>query len=272
MKYQNRGRNISALITKIFRPQIMKLCVVVLCVVFFETACFDSKQNTGNMAQKNNSVLQNSTINQSTAQKEINALCKNSFYPTNVAQKREYRVSGDSQSTYVLTQSANNNDSFIETRSFSTGEKAETKWECTAEGLRNTEYTYFIPTPGGAFAMNTADSSGVTLPNNEWKKGKEWTTRYIVKVRMTTSPIETLTLKIINVDNVIKSLDQKIKVPGGEFEAAQIDSTIQINMPVRESPAVKIKKSAWYSPQIGLVKQTIDSPFGKMSIEYIGEK
>lgn len=270
MKNQNRGRNILAFIPKIFRLQVIKLLVVIFCAVLFETACFDSNQKE-NAAQTGNSVLPNSPINQNPT-KEINALCENPFYPTNAARKREYRVEGGSPAAYVLTQAAGGSDSFVETRSFSTGERSETTWECTAEGLRNTEYTSFIPTPGGAVEMKTANSSGVTLPKNDWKTGKKWTTQYVAKVKMTYKVVEGLFLQIIKVDNVIKSPGQKIKVSGGEFEAAQIDSTIQMDLPTRENSAVKIKSSAWYSPQIGLVKQTIESPFGKMSIEYSGEK
>jgi len=274
MKNKNPARSLLIFISNSCALQPVKLLVIIIFAALFITACSNSNRKTETSAPSGNSVLQTSPANnQNAAPKEINAICKNPYYPTDTAQKREYHIEGNLSSTYILTQTANGSDSFTETRSFPSGGKVETNWECTTEGLRNTEYTGFVPTPTGAFEMTTADSSGVTLPKDNWEVGKKWTTEYVVKIRMDNTPIANLSLTGIKIDNEIAALNQKIKIAGGEFETARIDSTVQMSLPVKgKNPAVNIKLSSWYSPQAGLVKQKVDSPFGSATVEYVGEK
>jgi hypothetical protein len=123
------------------------------------------------------------------------------------------------------------------------------------------------------FKMDTLESSGITLPK-EWEMGKKWSANYKVSAKINVRGFSGGADGTVEVNNEIVSMNEKISVPGGDFETAKVDSEIQIdlNMKGRKIPSPKIKMSLWFSPKVGLVKQESTSQFGKETVEYAGEK
>lgn len=198
--------------------------------------------------------------------------CSNPYYPIS-DQAREYKISGSDPAEYILTQDKNEGDSFTETRKFGSGLDLKINWKCTDEGLRNAEFTNSATVSNANGKMETLESSGITLPK-KWEVGKEWKTNYKVSVEVNAGSTSGGADGTINIENKIISIGDKISVPGGDFEAARIDSTTQITMSMkgRKIPVQDIIMSNWFAPEVGLIKQEVTSQFGKQTVEYVGKK
>ncbi len=200
-------------------------------------------------------------------------ICSNEYYPVNTDSKREYKISGTSNATYVLSQNKNEGNSFTEKRSFASDMVVTNNWQCTDEGLRNADFNNGITASNMDATMETLESSGVTLPK-VWETGKKWTTEYKISVKINVRGISAGADGNATVSNEIGAIDEKIKVPGGEFSTARIDSEVRLNLSMKgkKLPTETMIMSIWYAPQIGLVKQEAKSSFGKDTIEFTGEK
>lgn len=204
---------------------------------------------------------------------EATGLCVNEYYPIYTDKKREYKITGSNPATYILSQNKNEGNSFTEKRNFTTG-AADTEllinWVCTEEGLRNAEYNSGANFSMGNFKMETVESSGVTVPK-DWEVGKKWTNAYKVNAKLNIGKMSTGAKGTITINNEIASLDDKVTTADGEFEAAKVVSDVNMNLSGRTT---KMKMTNWYAPNVGLVKQEVESPFSKSAIgvEYVGEK
>lgn len=265
-----------------FKPPVPITFFCAGFIILFFAACSEvfKKPETSQTSQSENSLdsskptKESHTASPTTATERSAGICENSYYPI-MTQGREYRTSGTTDSgSYVLTHSKKGDESFTETRIFSSGIKLVNNWECTPDGLRNVQYNNMLRTSKAAMDLETVSSSGVTLPKDDWKVGRKWTTNYEVKADFEAGPIKRKVDGTVEISNEIVAKDQNISVPAGNFDAAQVDSEIVLNLRMggQKLPSATLKMSAWYSPEVGLVKQVVDSSFGKETFEYAGIK
>lgn len=196
--------------------------------------------------------------------------CANQYYPVGTEQPRHYKISGSAPSEYVLTHEKKADDSFTEIRRFPSGLEVKTNFVCTDEGLRNVEYNSVADFSAGNFKMETLESSGVTLPK-EWEVGKKWETSYKIRGKLKAGPVSADANGTVTLDNELEALGEKVSTPAGEFEAARVATTINMNLNVGRP--VKLSMTNWYAPDVGLVKQETNSPFGgRQNVVYTGVK
>ncbi len=201
----------------------------------------------------------------------VAGLCLNDYYPVNPEKIRNYKITGTAGADYSLTQSAVAADRFRETRKFDSGTSVITNWQCTDEGLRYVEYNSLITMPNAQMIMETVKSEGITLPK-EYKIGSEWTNSFEIRMNMAGRPNGVPSTGTVTISNKLAALDEIVKTAGGEFKAARIDSKIKIDITAmgRKVPGMVTEISNWYSPEVGLVKQSAEGAFGKQNMEFTG--
>ena len=255
------------------------LSALVISISF--SACDMAKTETSSDSSENNSVSEKPADTENAKNEtasaagtnEATGLCVNDYYPIYTDKKREYKITGNNPATYILSQNKNEGNSFTEKRNFTAG-AADTEllinWICTDEGLRNAQYNSGANFSMGNFKMETLESSGVTIPK-VWEVGKKWTSEYKVNAKLNVGKMSTGAKGKISINNEITSLNDKIKTANGEFEAAKVVSEVNINLSGRNT---QMKMTNWYAPSVGVVKQDVDSPFGKsaVGVEYVGDK
>lgn len=199
--------------------------------------------------------------------------CSNPYYPVNHESEHTYKISGGTQTTYVLNQSPKGNNAFTESRNFDSGTKLVINWKCTPEGLRHAEFINSISMPKGMGEMETLQSSGITLPK-VWEKGKKFSSEYKIRTNLKVANISASAKGTVTIESEIIELEDNVSVQGGDYVAARIDSVIKINISMkgRKIPTGDIKMSNWYAPKIGLIKQKTKTRFGSPTVEYTGEK
>lgn len=247
--------------------------LIFISVLFF--ACSGATDKTSSDPETSvKTVNQTESVGSETASGDqsdkVSGICANKYYPIDAAKQRKYVDAKNSSTNYVLTQIKNDDDTFIEKRDFGAGTETINNWLCTDEGLRNAEFNNGANFSQGNFRMETLESSGVSIPK-EWEVGKKWTTAYKISAKLKAGAASGSANGTVKIDNEIVSLDDKIKTPAGEFEAAKVVSNINMNLNVGKP--VNMKMTNWYAPNVGIVKQELDSPFGSgMTTEYAGEK
>ncbi len=199
--------------------------------------------------------------------------CANDYYPIDTSVSREYTITGSAPGKYALTQTADEEGTFVENRRFGGGLEVTSTWVCTDQGLRNAEYNNMGTTGNATFTMETLKAEGVTFPK-EWNLGDEWTTSYQVSANLATGPVKAAAAGTIEIVNEIISLDENVTVAGGTFAAARVDSEIRMNLTMRgqKLPSQPVKMTAWYAREVGMVKQEVKSGFGNQNVEYTGSK
>jgi hypothetical protein len=200
--------------------------------------------------------------------------CVNQFYPIEPGVKKEYELTSKikgGDTGMILSQKAPEGDSFTEVRTLNSGTTVTTPWKCTADGLRVAEYENFIDSKVGNFTMKTLESSGTTIPAS-WKKGDEWESDYKIRVNLKAGPVNTSADGTVTITNQLVAENERVKVKGGEFDAARVDAEIAIVISMQGAtvPKQTIKLSRWYSPKVGLVKQEVYGSYGNETMEYAG--
>lgn len=200
--------------------------------------------------------------------------CVNPFYPIEPGVRKLYKSSASvagSDTEITVDQKAPEGDSFLETRTLKSGTTVTTPWKCDNGAIRIAEYQNFIQSNKMNFTMETLESSGTTLPAS-WRSGDEWQSDYKVKVNLKAGPINTDAGGTVSIKDKLVAENETVKVEGGEFEAAKVESVIKIVVSYggREIPSPDIKLARWYSKKVGLVKQESTGPFGKETMEYAG--
>lgn len=225
-----------------------------------------SDQNTASNSTPENASTADSN-DSSAADLSSNSLCRNDYYPIS-EEIREYKIGGDGPGTYKLSQRTAGEEGFLETRVFAQGLTVENNWVCTPEGLRNAEYKNTITMNRGNFEMDTVRSTGITLPK-VWETGKVWTTNYDVKVNVAAGPIKTAADGNVTVVNTIGPLSEKVTANGKEYEAARVDSTLEIKITMKgvSPPPTKFTSTNWFAKGVGLVRQETSGAFGKQTVE-----
>ena len=209
-----------------------------------------------------------------TDQQASSGPCENPYYPIEPGVRKLYKSTASAagyDTEITLDQKAPEGDTFNETRTLKSGLTVSTPWKCEAGGLRIAEYQNFIQSNKMNFTMETVESSGVTLPAS-WKAGDEWQSDYKIKVDLKAGPVNANAGGTVKISEKLVDEGESVKVEGGEFEAAKVESVIKIVVSYggREIPSQDIKLTRWYSPKVGLVKQESSGPFGKETIQYAG--
>lgn len=230
-----------------------------------------SDQNSASNSASGNTNTASSTSTTS-AGVAGGSLCSNDYYPIS-QEVREYKISGDGPGTYTLSQRPDGDQGFVETRSFAQGLTVENNWLCTAEGLRNAEYKNTITMNQGNFEMDTIRSSGITLPK-VWESGKDWTTNYDVMVSVAAGPIKTAADGQVTLVNKVGPLSEKVTASGREFEAARVDSTLEIKITMKgvTTQPTKFTMTNWYAKGVGLVRQEAKGAFGTQIVELMSSQ
>jgi len=201
--------------------------------------------------------------------------CANEYYPIDPGVKRVYKSTSSIAGTnteITLSQSAPEGDTFTELRTLTSGTTVKTPWKCTPEGLRIAEYQNVIDASKARFKMETVESSGTTIPA-EWNVGEEWGSDYKVNVKLNAGPVNTDATGTVKIKEKLVSKDDKVTVPGGNYDAAKVESSISITITYggRTIPSPEIKLIRWYAPGVGLVKQQVTNDvYGNETIEYAG--
>ncbi|NNE66462.1 MAG: hypothetical protein HKN33_07835 [Pyrinomonadaceae bacterium] len=253
-----------------------RILLIVAISAFMTTACLDSGETpTKDGPSENKAEAEAKTGDDPVDKVQASdaGICGNEFYPIDTSVERKYKETGDVSAKYELSQETTGEDSFSEVREFESGMKITVNWLCTEDGLRTAEFNSSADFSKGAFKMATLESSGVTLPK-EWAEGKKWQAVYKVKGELSAGPVKGSADGTVTVNSKIVSLKDSVKVAGGEFEAARVDVEIKMDLSMRgrKIPSRPMKMSNWYSKDVGLVKQTASTQFGKTGIEYTGKK
>ncbi len=254
----------------------IKTCQIIaffVCSILF-SACAGLNTETSSNSKSDNvdttAKIENTNV-EKTAGEKLKAgagLCENEFYPIDTDIKREYKSSAGQAGNLVVTQIKNDENTFSEKRETGSGAILKLNWICTEEGLRHGEYNNGADFSGGAFKMETLESSGITLPK-VWETGKKWSAEYKVNANINVGKMSKGASGTIKINNELASLDDKVSTPAGDFKAAKVVSDVIINI----GKPMMTKMTNWYAPNVGLVKQVVDSPFGApITMEYIGEK
>ncbi len=249
-----------------------------LGVLFFSSilifACGDSNTKTTPEATTNvETVEKKQNINGERISDNkpdiVSGICANEYYPIIESKKRKYTDVKNPSTNYVLTQTKNDGNTFTEIRNFGGGMEITNNWLCTEDGLRNAEYNNGARFAQGNFRMETLESSGISLPK-KWEVGKKWTTEYKISAKLQAGAASSSATGTIKIDSEIISLDEKIQTSAGEFDAAKVSSNISMNLNIGKP--MNMKMTNWYAPNVGIVKQEMDSPFGAgITTEYAGE-
>lgn len=251
-----------------------QISIVILfsLIVFFMVGC-DAIQKRISKIENSNQSTQVSEDVTKTSKEPHNGICENKYYPIDPDVKREFKMSTKTDSNYSTSQEKSAENLFVETRTFDSGLKMVTNWQCMDDGLRNAEFDNKAVSSQMKFDMETIESSGITLPKI-WEKGKTWTTEYKISAKLNVAKIAAAVNGTVTISNEITAMDDKIVVPGGEFTAARIDSELILNLSMkgRKLPTSKFTMSNWYAPNVGLVKQVAKTPYGDETVEFIGNK
>lgn len=202
------------------------------------------------------------------------SLCQNPYYLVEPGKVRKYKLTSQipgGNREYTLVQKLVDDKTFAEVRTFSSGLVLSVNWDCTDNGLRTVEYVSQAEIKTGSFQMETIGSSGVTIPNT-WEQGKQWQTNYKVKAKLDAGPVKTNVNGTVTQDHTLASEAEKVTVPGGTFTAARVDTITKIQLRVKGTaiPTKEVTMSAWYSPQVGIVKQQVHGDFGNEKVEFTG--
>ncbi len=259
-----------------FRPHRnphLELAISLLILIGVSAGCSRITEQFSSNTGVSTAEDTNSRTSTEIASAETAGACFNEYYPIDTAASKEYTITGSAPSKYALTQSTNDEGTFTENRRFGGGMEMTSTWICTAEGLRNAEYNNLGTTDNASFAMETIKAEGVTFPR-VWNLGHEWTTTYEVSANIAAGPVKAAASGTVEIVNEIVALDQKVTVPGGTFNTAKVDSEIRMNLTMRgqKVPSQPIRMTAWYAPQIGLVRQEVKSGFGNQTVEYAATK
>lgn len=230
----------------------------------------DKSSNAGQSGESGAAAGEESATKSETA----SGPCDNEYYPIEPGTRKRFKSSSSAagkDTEITLEQTAPEGDSFSETRTLDSGLTVTTPWKCEDGGLRIAEYQNFIESNKMNFTMETVDSSGLTIPSS-WKEGDQWESNYKVKVNLKAGPVNTNAGGTVNIKDKLLAKSDNVKVQGGEFDAAKVESVIKISVSLggREIPSQDIKLTRWYSPKVGLVKQESSGPFGTETIEYAG--
>lgn len=244
--------------------------VGLLCFSGFGCSMIESlrKSDGGNSSVGNTAPLANKSDDSKTS--SATSPCSNKYNPVADGAKRNYKMSvGGKDANYVqrYTSGAAN---FTEEMTMGTL-KVTHKWECTPEGL-------VAANPGSM--MQSSDTnvepkhiSGVTLPNDsELQVGKEWTTVYQSNGKTAAGN----TTSDVTLRNKVVSMDDEVKVPGGDFKAVKVEINVDVAMKMggKSMDIPTIKTYAWFAPGVGLVKSqaSVGGPIGNSTMEYVGDK
>lgn len=204
--------------------------------------------------------------------------CANKYFPVAEGLTRRYKVTSSKELdeyTYKINYRENEN-SFTETQSLKTGRTAALKidWNCLLEGLQTASFAQITGLDRAGMTLESKKASGITLPkDSDWQAGKKWTSRYDLGGTFEMKSIKGDVTGNVVLDYEIKSLDEKITVPGGEFIAAKIETNLMMKASFRGMtiPSETLKMISWYAPEIGLVKHDVKGKMGNMLMEYIGK-
>lgn len=255
--------------SKIYKFILLFFFSISLASCAFLNTETNSNATAGNAANEQSKNADNKTIS-SDKSNETSGLCENEYYPIDTAKSREYKISGGAPANYVLMQNKPNENSFTEKRKYESEMDLTVNWICTEEGLRTAEYNNTANLSKANFKMETLESSGITLPKT-WEVGKKWTAEYKISAKLNAGAASGGANGTVKINNEIVSLDDKITTAAGDFTAAKVVSDLKMNLNI--SKPITMKMTNWYAPNVGLIKQTVDSPFGKdVTVEYTGEK
>ncbi|HUF05612.1 MAG TPA: hypothetical protein VMM38_15740 [Aridibacter sp.] len=208
--------------------------------------------------------------------------CFNEYYPLTPDIVRRYGVFtgkteesedySDPPTTYLKKQDYSGESSFTEFLEFSNGIEHTVKWNCAPEGLRNDEFIGYLKGPNSSNEVEVVSSSGVYMPREDWRVGAKWSYEIKVKIKSGASGGGDIT-NDARIDYEIISLDDRVKVPGGEFTAARLSSVsnMEVVIPGRPNTPVKLTNSEWYSPEVGLVK-LLQTGFNTATTVYLGDE
>ena len=256
--------------------KIYQFVLLFVCSILF-SACTGLNTGTSSDSKAENINTTANTQTANTGEKVADnkpkanmGLCENEYYPIDTEIKREYKSSAGQAGNLVVTQIKNEGNTFSEKRVTDGGTTLTLNWVCTEDGLRHAEYNSGADFSGGKFKMETLESSGVTIPK-VWEVGKKWSAEYKVNANINVGKMSKGAGGTIKVNNELVALDDKVTTPAGEFEAAKVVSDVIINLNVGKPATTKMTN--WYAPNVGLVKQVLDSPFGSgITMEYVGVK
>ena len=257
------------------RPLPMPLIALAL-LIFVVLGCGDLTDRLGGGTNANTTAETPAVSNAATPETSdtVDAgLCANEYYPVDTDLRREYKITGSVPANYELTQRPGTEDGFVEVREFGSGLTVTNNWICTPEGLRTAEYRNAMSMADGDFEMNTLKSSVVTLPK-VWEQGKEFNANYTVKASIKAGPVAAEADGTVLLKNRVAALNEKVTAGGKEYDAARVDTTIEIDLSMagQTLPKTSVTTKNWYAPGIGLVKQETGGRFGRQIVEYVGNK
>ncbi|MDH3493663.1 MAG: hypothetical protein OEM82_08950 [Acidobacteriota bacterium] len=253
---------------------IIKVAIIALSLAL-TAGCLDAgnENSTGETANPESGSSDSKPTVADNKETSEAGLCANEYYPINSETKRKYLVTGEIPGNYILSQKDVKPDSFSELRDFGSGLKVDVNWICTEDGLRTAEFTNTASFMKGNFKMETLESSGITLPK-VWENGKEWESTYKIKANLSAGPASGAATGTVTITSKIASMNDRVKVGGKEYEAAKVDNVMRMDLSMngRKIPSRDVKMTNWMSKEIGLVKQSANTQFGKSGIEYIGKE
>lgn len=255
-----------------------RLLPLALAALLLSTACQKSPQT----APPNNAAqTANAGGGAATPAPAQPSACDLLFYPVKEGAERRYRITySDKRAqpvTFTESSAGVRADSYTQRLAFP-GLTVETGWRCTGEGLLALEFAnYNFAQKGAGFKFETLERSGVTLPPDErWREGETWASRYEVKAQTTAGPDNRATGEGQGTVDVASRVvgRELVAVAAGSYDTLRVDSTVTLKLTVKAGPAtvpvnVNIKSSAWYAPTVGMVKSTAGGDLGAATTELV---
>ncbi|REJ77413.1 MAG: hypothetical protein DWQ47_13605 [Acidobacteria bacterium] len=262
------------------RQGLVNSCFAVFCL--FVALAVGGCNLTGQESESTESVEDVQTQDSDTSASETpvvvdesaSSLCDNPYYLVDPSKIRKYKLTSqvpDGNREFTLKQKLVDDNTFAEIRSYSSGLVVSVNWNCLDDGLRAAEYLNQVQMAVGSGQMETIEGSGISIPS-EWELGNEWSSSYKVKTSIEAGPVKAEADGTVTLEHKLAAVDEKIKVAGGEFETARIDTVIRIELQMRGTriPAKEFKTTIWVSPKVGIVKQTASGGFGEEQVEFLG--
>jgi len=258
--------------------------ILVMAAALLLGACDVSNTTTGNGNQPETAGDKKTNTNSRTDSAAGNAPkvagpCENKYFPVSDGLVSRFKVSDgakiEGESVYTQMYKSGENK-FSTDQKLNVGGVANVKvdWLCTPEGLQNATYGELSGPKQVGMVLDTTGVTGVTIPKDtEWAVGKKWTTSYDLSGTFDMKVVKGPVSGKVILNHEITSLNEKVAVPAGEFNAAKVQTTISmdINFQGRKLPAQKLTTSNWYAEGVGLVKQSVDGTLGKSTMDYLGK-
>ncbi len=236
------------------------LVVLLICASMLACSLVNSLAPASNNSSRGTPASNSSPS--SPSQPSSQTGCSNPYYPVKKGATWTYQTSGlpTGTSTYVDTITDVRPDGFTDTAVFDNKLTRASQWSCAPDGLLELSLgnSAAISATSTQVQFTVTKSSGVTLPS-KITTGQSWSYKLDIQgtMRLQNNAAQTqgtTSYQITALGN------ESVTVPAGTFNAMklQINGTFNMQVSIQGNAMpfnIPITDTAWYAPNVGMVKQ-----------------